>query len=174
MAQGIINSPVTTGFHLYVLRPDKDGDDAQQRVLQILTSTGISDANAAVWYRKHTCSGWSVWRSFATATPPREYDLPLSSGITGTAKYYKTNEGLIVIHGWVLGVSLNTVLATLPEGFRPKYHTIRASICSAAAPSIGLVRLEVSITGEMKVIAWNEVGTMASGVSINMDFISAD
>ena len=114
---------------------------------------------------------WSPWMKFSTATQPQEYDLPLASGITGTAKYYKTQEGLVVIHGWVLGASINTVLATLPEGFRPKNHTIRVAICSAAAPSIGLVRLEVSITGEMKVIAWNEVGTVASGVSISMDYL---
>lgn len=116
---------------------------------------------------------WSPWMKFSTATQPQEYDLPLASGITGTAKYYKTQEGLVVIHGWVLGASLNTVLAKLPEGFRPKYYTIRSSISSALNPSIGLIRVEVSVLGEIKITAWNDVGTLASGAAISMDFMSA-
>ena len=106
--------------------------------------------------------------------PPQEYDLPLTNGVTGTAKYWKTQEGLVIIHGWILGASLGTVLATLPEGFRPKYYTIRASISSASTPSLGLIRVEVSVLGEMKITAWNDVGTIASGAAISMDFMSAD
>lgn len=125
MAPDIANSPITTGFHLYVLRPDKDGDDAQQRVLQILTSTGILDANAAVWYRKHTGNGWSVWRSFATATQPQEYDLPVSAGITAKTalKYWKDGSGNVGISGTFIFTSDPTsgqVIAVLPAGFRPE------------------------------------------------------
>ena len=55
------------------------------------------------YYNKNATYGnkWTGWAKIATATPPQEYDLSLADGISGTAKYCKTQEGVVLIHGWV-------------------------------------------------------------------------
>ena len=117
------------------------------------------------------------WVPYASATQPKEYNLPLSSGITGTAKYYKTQEGIVIIRGWLDGASnpangAPVSLATLPVGYRPIATTRYILPNSAVAPSTGIVRIEVTPTGEIRLTAWNEVGSLESGVAVDMMFLA--
>ena len=132
------------------------------------------------YYNKNATYGnkWTGWAKIATATPPQEYDLSLADGISGTAKYCKTQEGVVLIHGWVQNLAKPeqgklSIIATLPEGFRPRNNCRFALISSATAPSIGLVRIEISNAGIINLVAWNEVGTLSAGVSVDIGFLGA-
>ena len=89
------------------------------------------------------------WRELASATPPQEYNLPLASGWTGTAKYFKTQESVCVIS---LDISKNAELTTgesvgiVPVGFRPSY--VKMSPASTFAPS-GATTIGVSTDGSI-------------------------
>lgn len=64
------------------------------------------------------------YKTGATATPPQEYDLPLSEGITALqpCTYYKNQFGEVTLGGCTSGsVSDGATIATLPEGFRPDH-----------------------------------------------------
>ena len=147
----------------------------QNTALQI-----VSDhINKQFWKRTYRNSSiWSEWIPIPTATPPQEYDLSLADGISGTAKYCKTQEGVVLIRGWVQNLAKPeqgkpSIIATLPEGFRPRNNCRFALISSATAPSIGLVRIEISNAGTINLVAWNEVGTLSAGVSVDIGFLGA-
>ena len=58
----------------------------------------------------------------ATTTPPQEYDLPLAEGITALqpCTYYKNQFGEVIVGGTVAGtISQDTIIGTLPVGYRP-------------------------------------------------------
>lgn len=127
---------------------------------------------------RNSLSVWGEWILIATATPPQEYNLQLADGLTGTATYCKTQEGVVLIHGWVQNLvqpeqGKPAIIATLPDGFRPRNNCRFALISSATAPSIGLVRVEISTAGTINLVAWNEVGKLEAGVSIDITFLSA-
>lgn len=84
----------------------------------------------------------------------------------------------MLIHGWVQNLAKPeqgkpSIIATLPEGFRPRNNCRFALISSATAPSIGLVRIEISNAGTINLVAWNEVGTLSAGVSVDIGFLGA-
>lgn len=68
------------------------------------------------------------WVPLATATPPQEYDLPLAEGwtsqISRSCRYAITQENVVVVtfkavHSAATPASTDTMIATLPDGFRP-------------------------------------------------------
>lgn len=66
---------------------------------------------------------WYPWKKIATATPPQEYDLPLAEGMSGTCKYSKTQEDLVIVTFSIdvdenTTCADNTLIGTLPAGFR--------------------------------------------------------
>ena len=89
------------------------------------------------------------WTYIPITTPPQEYNLPLASGWTGTAKYFKTQESVCVIS---LDISKNAELTTgesvgiVPVGFRPSY--VKMSPASTFAPS-GATTIGVSTDGSI-------------------------
>ena len=108
---------------------------------------------------------------------PQEYDLPLADGITGTATYCKTQEGVVLVSGWVKGAATPddgspTILAVLPEGYRPQSVNRAILPCSGKAPNVGAVRMEIVETGEVKCLAWNWIGNLNNGVSVDMVFLA--
>ena len=65
---------------------------------------------------------WTGWVKNTTATPPQEYPLPLTEGFTPiTPCTYRKNQFSEVFVGGSTGGTITdgTVIATLPEGFRP-------------------------------------------------------
>jgi len=66
---------------------------------------------------------WTDWVQTATATPPQEYDLPLSSGVQAVlGKYRKNQFGEVFVQGSIIyanGFTDGQTVATLPEGYRP-------------------------------------------------------
>ena len=65
---------------------------------------------------------WTGWAKNTTATPPQEYSLPLTEGFTPiTPCTYRKNQFSEVFVGGSTGGTITdgTVIAILPEGFRP-------------------------------------------------------
>lgn len=170
----IQNVPEQVALQFYVMRADND--DSVARALQIAAPTGIG--NSDLWVRRHNNLGWGACGLFCMAKNPQEYNLQLADGLTGTATYSKTQEGIVHISGWVQNLAKPeqgkpSIIATLPEGFRPRNNCRFALISSATAPSIGLVRIEISNAGTINLVAWNEVGTLSAGVSVDIGFLGA-
>lgn len=103
---------------------------------------------------KRLSVGWNTVKvgngiPIATATPPQEYNLTLTSGWTGTAKYFKTQESVCVIS---LNISKSSELTTgesvgvVPAGFRPAY--VKMSPASTFAPS-GSTTVGISTDGSI-------------------------
>lgn len=89
----------------------------------------------------------------ATATPPQEYVLSLSDGISVqeglSAVYSKDQFGKVVVHGNLVGQMQNTsVIATLPAGFRPVYTLEMPATCDFTAG-----RIQVNNAEEIRVIS---------------------
>jgi len=63
----------------------------------------------------------------ASAEPPTEYVLLASSGYTSNVRYCKEDNGIVHIYGGLQigsgSISLDAVVATLPQGFRPSENT---------------------------------------------------
>lgn len=111
------------------------------------------------------------WAKLATATPPQEFDLPLAEGISGLAKYSKDQFGRVQLRGWVTGATANSVVATLPSGFRPASgaHFIQA-ISSSTQNGIACV---VVRTDGTVYIEFPQNGALASGLSLQLSFAAA-
>ena len=70
---------------------------------------------------------WTKWVEFATATPPQEYDLPLSEGVSvlvgAKHAYSKDQFNKVIVHISVDGSTVfaagDNVIGSLPVGFRP-------------------------------------------------------
>ena len=94
---------------------------------------------------------WGEWVEFVTATPPQEYDLPLAEGVSAVSSaYWKDQFGVVTGHFNVLASSSqtgsSTVIATLPEGFRPSRQANATAVVSSGE-SLGLL---VRQTGEIQ------------------------
>ena len=111
------------------------------------------------------------WAKLATATPPEEYSLPLAEGVSGLAKYSKDQFGRVQLRGCVTGATANSVVATLPSGFRPASgaHFIQAISSSAQN---GIARVVVRTDGTVYV-ELPQNGTLASGLSLQLSFAAA-
>ncbi len=64
------------------------------------------------------------WVRWATATPPQEFTLPLAAGWTRhrSCQYFKTQDNVVTVYFQVKAdapKSGETIIATLPVGFRP-------------------------------------------------------
>ena len=79
---------------------------------------------------------WTGWKEVPTATPPQEYSLPLAEGITALqpCTYYKNQFGEVTVGGSVAGtISQDTVIGTLPVGFRPSKFVERPATIGVGA-----------------------------------------
>lgn len=101
---------------------------------------------------------WSEWKTLATATPPQEFDLPLAEGLGkyGKCTYWKTQDGICFVNFAVASSGLHneTVIATLPAGFRP------AGVVIAGGQGVGetarvAIDIEIRPNGMIKI--WSEV-----------------
>ena len=95
--------------------------------------------STAIWTRRsYDDSGvihWQDWKQIVLATPPQEFDLPLESSFQNFLQehsvYRKDQFGVVNLDISVQPVSeiaVDTVIAYLPEGFRPAKNKRAAAI----------------------------------------------
>ena len=112
---------------------------------------------------------WTGWAKNTTATPPQEYSLPLTEGFTPiTPCTYRRNQFNEVFVGGSTGGTMTdgTVIATLPEGFRPKQTVERpATFAVSGSQAAGSVTImpdgNISVHGQ----------SAASGVVFSANFV---
>lgn len=116
----------------------------------------------------------SEFSNIATATPPQDYDLPLAGGIGGSVRYFRTQESIVYVFGWVTGVQLENDIATLPVGFRPKYNIIATTSASSNDTSDNSVRIRFSTDGKIVAEKADNSNALTNGLSIVGSFIAGD
>lgn len=143
-----VNTNVTDGkimtdysagdFHCILLASNFSDLGCEFGVL-IVTSPRLP---GTVWVGQIWEYKFNAWYKMPTATPPQEYDLPLSDGLTGNSYYCKTQEGLVLVRiSIVIGAEVGylTTIGTLPAGFRPSNNVA----VTAAAGADGAVATTV-------------------------------
>lgn len=129
-AQNVANIPpdsITGAFSLLVEYSGAYGNGCKQT---------FTEHNPGITYIRRmsdiSAGHWSAWEPIATATPPQEFSLPLAAGIDayGKSTYCKTQEGIcfvnIAAHSSSDGIMDQSIIATLPAGFRPDMVTYAA------------------------------------------------
>lgn len=118
----------------------KAGVCAVIHTLQLLASYGdTSSTFSALWMRDNYMSGserrWTEWVKVAIAAPPQEFDLPLESAFQNFLQersvYRKDQFGVVNLDisvQPVFEIAVDTVIAYLPEGFRPAKNKRAAAI----------------------------------------------
>lgn len=143
----------------FLTTPTVTGVSEQSYYHGVLSVTG-SERGLMLWHldgklqtRNTISSGWSGsdWVPYTTATPPQEFDLPLAEGVSAVSSaYWKDQFGVVTGHFNVLASSSqtgsSTVIATLPEGFRPSRQANATAVVSSGE-SLGLL---VLVTGEIQ------------------------
>ena len=114
--------------------------------------------------------------NLATATPPEEYDLPLAEGVTAIvpASYWKTQEGIVFVAGWVQGAAISMTVATLPAGYRPKRVKQFTVPQSTDADKDDTARIEISASGAIILKAISNEARIADGLSLCCSFVAAN
>ena len=103
----------------------------------------------------------------STATPPQEFDLPLASGFSGTAKYSKDQFGKVLLTIDITGSYSNaTVIGTLPAGFRPS-----ETVTVLARIGGGFSTIDIDSTGEVK--SYNISGSVSGAAFAQASFIAS-
>lgn len=142
-------------------------------IMQIFSPADDANYIGYVYVRKNINSaGWTSWYRFATATPPQEYSLPLTEGFTPITPctYWRNQFSEVFVGGSTGGtITDGTVIATLPEGFRPKQTVERpATFAVSGSQAAGSVAImpdgNISVHGQ----------TSATGVVFSMDFVVAN
>lgn len=104
---------------------------------------------------------WSEWKTLATATPPQEFDLPLAEGLGkyGKCTYWKTQDGICFVNFAVASSGLHneTVIATLPAGFRPAGVVIAGG---QGVEETARVAIDIEIRPNGMIKIWSEVSIL--------------
>lgn len=100
---------------------------------------------------------WAGWKEIATATPPKEYDLSLAEGVTGSAKYFKTQDG--IVHITLSAVTKSQwnsgdLISNLPEGFRPSGDLWFCAAVGDGNSVIGTCDIKIQSSGEIIVAGY--------------------
>ena len=141
----------------------KDGQVGCTQHLSIMVSEGyIPQAYERNWNGLN----WSNWARIATATPPQEYDLPLT-GATGTCKYSLDQFGVVRITGLITKYVETAYFGTLPEGYRPVNQVIFACCGFADGNTVSPCTVGVDPDGRVWV---NDFGGRFTKVPVNMYF----
>ena len=104
-------------------------------------------------YRYKSGGIWGKWIPIATATLAESYTLSLSDGISVqdglSAVYSKDQFNRVVVHGNLVGqMQNNSVIATLPAGFRPIFTLEMPATCDFTAG-----RIQVNSAGEIRIVS---------------------
>lgn len=121
-AASLINAPFTNAFRLQVeaslIR------EANEYMFQ--TATVYNGERQIRTYNKFANPQWTAWTHIVMATPPKEYDLPLVSGVTAyrKCKYSKDQFGRVTMNMAIKVGSATlsgSTVANLPSGYRPPF-----------------------------------------------------
>ena len=155
--------------------PNPLGEGAFSLLVESTYTAGVSQS--LTWYvsgktHKRLCTNtnddeWTDWVPIATALPPEEIPLNLAAGISTVAShpalFWKNQFGEVTV---VVSASKATpfidteVIATLPEGFRPKYTMIFPCVASDTRDTgflymdrLGAIQVSFGSKSEKNVIA---------------------
>lgn len=112
---------------------------------------------------------WNPWKPLATAVFPQEFDLPLEGGFSKyyCAKYSKTQDGMVTVTLWISGsgaANAETIIATLPEGFRPaELFKDTGIVDNGTISSQNQCGIEVNLVGQIavqSVTEWSYVSAL--------------
>ena len=125
------------------------------------------------WTNCTSAGKWTKWVLLATATPPKEYEMPLRSGWTpaSKSKYSKTQEGVCIVNcsAYGAGTAAENFIATLPAGFRPSER-----VCVSAHAYNGNAReiaeAQIAVNGDVVVYSSIEF----TYISFSVAFIASD
>ena len=122
-------------------------------------------------------STWSAWYKIVTATPPQEFELPLTSYVTAlyNCRYSRDQFGRVVCYGTMAptqDISSGVTLATLPVGYRPVSTMRVAGIIVSQSGAVLAEGIGIAPTGQISLRGVNVPGT-AQYVSFSVQFPSA-
>lgn len=127
-------------------------DASRDNGSRIQLVTNRADVNSCfIQLLKRVDGEFILLGEFPLATPPQEFNLPLAEGVSAVSSaYWKDQFGVVTGHFNVLASSSqtgsSTVIATLPEGFRPSRQANATAVVSSGE-SLGLL---VLVTGEIQ------------------------
>ena len=151
---------------------------------QLLVITGLYSDNTTqimpiyytgdVWLRTIKVPGvWTPWRKISIATPPQQFDLPMAEGlIQSSASWYSKDQfGQVHVHGAISAGSgslgRDTLVATLPEGYRPGAK-IEAPATFASGGTSGSGAVAVAADGTIK--AFSDISAAQKVVYFDLFF----
>lgn len=144
----------------YSIGQDVTGMPVSGGCLAHVISDGYSVA-ITVWFgntqyiRVGSGEVWDDWDILATATPPQQFDLPMAEGlIQSSASWYSKDQfGQVHVHGAISAGSgslgWDTLVATLPEGYRPS-EKVEAAATFASGGTSGSGAVAVAVDGTIK------------------------
>lgn len=160
----------------YILAEDYNASDG---VVYWGRRTFTSPHDGVIWINSCVVGTWLGWKMLATATPPQQFDLPLAEGlIQSSASWYSKDQfNQVHVHGAISAGSgslgWDTLVATLPEGYRPS-EKVEAAATFASGGTSGSGAVAVSADGTIKVfpdisatqkVVYFDLFFLASGLS---------
>ena len=137
-------------------------------------------ATRARYIGERTSSG-DYWAKLATATPPQEFDLPITAGYEDQIyqnTYYKTQDGIVHVSFCIRKTTSTAfdsqeVFATLPAGFRPSSELARDVGGDGINLGNGIVATEIHIRTNGEMYIWG-VNFQINWVYGEVSFRAAD
>lgn len=117
--------------------------------------------NGIIYYKSHYYHGWGEWKTIPTDTKPQEYSLQLAEGIStyGKSTYWKTYDGICFINFALTStqpITNESVIATLPVGFRPSVTVFAGSHGYLEANTGARVAIDVEVRLNGSIVIWTE------------------
>lgn len=165
------NSPVPAdSFSLFVEKTGAWGTGVKQTFTHF--STG-GTCQRVLGYDASDAKG--PWVPLATATPPQEYDFPLSDRLHPSSRsvYSKNQFGQVHVHGAVSAgdstIGWDQAIGTLPEGYRP---SVAMEFCASFAVDGVNCAGAVSISTDGLIKAYPDVATPQKVVYFDVVFLA--
>lgn len=136
--------------------------------------------NAGLYWRKARGFTWAAWENAATPTPPQEFDLPLESSFQNFLQehsvYRKDQFGVVNLDISVQPVSeiaVDTVIAYLPEGFRPATNKRAAAIAVTPENECIAFPLFVGTSGMVSIAFFSAQPAQCKAIIGQIEFVAA-
>ena len=131
-------------------------------------------------YRRKSNGIWGSWTPISTATPPQEYDLPLESSFQNFLQersvYRKDQFGVVNLDISVETVSeitVDAVIAYLPEGFRPAKNKRAAAIAVTPENECITFPLFVGTSGMVSIAFFSAQPAQYKAIIGQIEFVAA-
>lgn len=142
----------------------------------------LTESNGAyrTWTNTTNAGQWTKWVLQATATPPQEFDLPLESAFQNFLQersvYRKDQFGVVNLDISVQPVSeiaVDTVIAYLPEGFRPAKNKRAAAIAVTPENECIAFPLFVGTSGMVSIAFFSAQPAQYKAIIGQIEFVAA-